>query len=315
MGVTVASHAPEEKPVAGRVAGVGLLSRFSHQPSLAWAVPKQRPVPGRVAGAGFLSRLWQQPSLAQAVRREFRLAICWGRGVYGVKECLVVASNHKKEAARDRLRKPGIRRMADLADSTDKIFTKKRAQDRVSQTACGASRQDYALADPLQSIPHERWQEDEVDAFGCSVRFNGARWHALNLASCFTPLTLHLTLVSMRQELLEAFEILLACQHLILLAVAASDRLELTQLANLSNEQPSIDESAGEGSQPTDSTASGASSASTSSPAPTNEDTAYATSLERFLVTLSDYEAVDRPADTASPTKTQPELPSHGPGR
>ncbi|PLW14151.1 hypothetical protein PCASD_25031 [Puccinia coronata f. sp. avenae] len=145
MGVTVASHAPEEKPVAGRVAGVGLLSRFSHQPSLAWAVPKQRPVPGRVAGAGFLSRLWQQPSLAQAVRREFRLAICWGRGVYGVKECLVVASNHKKEAARDRLRKPGIRRMADLADSTDKIFTKKRAQDRVSQTACGASRQDYAL--------------------------------------------------------------------------------------------------------------------------------------------------------------------------
>jgi hypothetical protein len=74
-------------------------------------------------------------------------------------------------------------------------------------------------------------------------RFNGARWHALNLASCFTPLTLHLTLVSMRQELLEDFEILLACQHLILLAVAASDRLELTHLANLSNEQPSIDES------------------------------------------------------------------------
>jgi hypothetical protein len=24
-------------------------------------------------------------------------------------------------------------------------------------------------ADPLPSIPHERWQEDEVDAFGCSV--------------------------------------------------------------------------------------------------------------------------------------------------
>jgi hypothetical protein len=59
-------------------------------------------------------------------------------------------------------------------------------------------------------------------------RFNGARWHALNLASCFTPLALHLTLVSMRQELLEAFEILLACQHLILLDVAASDRLEHT---------------------------------------------------------------------------------------
>ncbi|PLW57756.1 hypothetical protein PCANC_01381 [Puccinia coronata f. sp. avenae] len=46
----------------------------------------------------------------------------------------------------------------------------------------------------------------------------------------------------MRQELLEALEILLACQHLIHLALAACDRLELTHLADLSNEQPSIDE-------------------------------------------------------------------------
>ncbi|PLW29710.1 hypothetical protein PCANC_20182 [Puccinia coronata f. sp. avenae] len=307
-------------------------------------VPKEKPVAGRVAGAGFLSRLWHQPSLAWAVRREFRLAICWGRCVYGVNEYFVVANGHKKEAGRDRLRKPclgtGIRRLGDLADSTDKILTTKRAQVRVSLTAYGASQQDYALrtwrrnsgevgwesrkqqlsktdclatpgtrlltscqrsardsghmggsksmapstcedvpspihlirsgsprslchnlrqADPLPSIPHEPWQEDEVDALGCSVRFNGARWHALNHASCFdTPFMPPRTLVPTRQELLEAFEILLACQHLIHLALAASDRLELTHLANLSNEQPSIDESAGEDSQPTDSTASGA---------------------------------------------------------
>ncbi|PLW50855.1 hypothetical protein PCASD_01133 [Puccinia coronata f. sp. avenae] len=72
---------------------------------------------------------------------------------------------------------------------------------------------------------------------------------------------------------------------------------------------------AGQDGQPTDSTASGASSASTCSPAPTNQDTAYATSLERFFVPIPNYEAVDHPADTASPTNAQPELPSHGPGR
>ncbi|PLW08874.1 hypothetical protein PCANC_23823 [Puccinia coronata f. sp. avenae] len=112
-------------------------------------VPKEKPVAGRVAGAGFLSRLWHQPSLAWAVRREFRLAICWGRCVYGVNEYFVVANGHKKEAGRDRLRKPclgtGIRRLGDLADSTDKILTTKRAQVRVSLTAYGASQQDYAL--------------------------------------------------------------------------------------------------------------------------------------------------------------------------
>jgi hypothetical protein len=47
----------------------------------------------------------------------------------------------------------------------------------------------------------------------------------------------------MRQELLEALEVLPARQHLIHLALAAIERLELTHCVDLSNEQPSIDDS------------------------------------------------------------------------
>jgi hypothetical protein len=46
----------------------------------------------------------------------------------------------------------------------------------------------------------------------------------------------------MLQDLLEALDILLACQHLIHLAMAASERLEHSHLASLSNEQPFSDE-------------------------------------------------------------------------
>ncbi|PLW13742.1 hypothetical protein PCANC_01332 [Puccinia coronata f. sp. avenae] len=155
---------------------------------------------------------------------------------------------------------------------------------------------------PIHSESHERWQEEVVDALGFSVLLSSLK-PALQWSPMACP---------------ESRKLLYspgASPHTCINAPRTQVTGLSTHLANLSNEQPSIDESAGEGSQPTDSTASGGSSASTSSPAPTNEDTAYATSLERFLVTLSDYEAVDRPADTASPTKTQPELLSHGPGR
>ncbi|PLW38213.1 hypothetical protein PCANC_13632 [Puccinia coronata f. sp. avenae] len=117
-----------------------------------------------------------------------------------------------------------------------------------------------------------------------------ARWHALNLASCFTPLTP--PLVTMRQELLEALEVLPARQHLIHLALAAIERLELTHCVDLSNEQPSIDDS-----QP-----------SRTKPRPTRPGSNGF--LYPFAITKQ-----STVLQTASPANTQPELPSHGAGR
>ncbi|PLW24974.1 hypothetical protein PCANC_25305 [Puccinia coronata f. sp. avenae] len=147
-----------------------------------------------------------------------------------------------------------------------------------------------------------------VDVLSCSV-FSRDR---LMFPHCFTPLTPARTLLKMRQDLLEALDILLACQHLIHLALAASERLEHSHLAPLSNKQPFSDEPAGPDDQPTDPTTSRVNSLPTSLPAPTYDDTAYATDLDQFLVPIRDYEAADPNEDASSQTNTQSELPPDG---